>query len=78
MKKRKNRLKAMQWWYGMDSSRRTKICNIHTEIIGHPRSWETLTGREVEQLYQLEIKQQTNVHKNGNIVYRADNKRCLK
>ena len=48
MNKRKE---AMQWWNGLSSLRKTLICDTSTELIGSVRRWETLTGREIEMLY---------------------------
>ncbi len=51
MSKRKE---AMQWWNGLSSLRKTQICDTNTELVGSVRRWETLTGREIEMLYDDE------------------------
>lgn len=45
------RTKAMQWWSGLSSLRKTQICETNKELVGSIRRWETLTGREIEMLY---------------------------
>lgn len=50
-----NRKLAMQWWEGISSLRKTIICDTNTDIIGEGRRWETLTGREIEQLFDEEM-----------------------
>lgn len=52
MSKINKRKEAMQWWNGLSSLRKTQICDTHTELIGSVRRWETLTGREIETLYE--------------------------
>jgi len=51
MSKRKE---AMQWWNGLSSLLKTQICDTNTELVGSVRRWETLTGREIEMLYDDE------------------------
>lgn len=48
------REEAMQWWNGLSSLRKTQICDTNTELVGRVRKWETLTGREIEILYDNE------------------------
>lgn len=50
------REEAMFWFYGLTSLRKTQLCDTNTEIVGHARRWETLTGREIEKIYEQEIK----------------------
>ena len=50
------RLLAMDWWNGLASLRKTQICDTNTEIVGKVRRWETLTGREIEMLWNIETK----------------------
>ena len=45
------RKQAMQWWNGLSSLSKTKICDTNTELVGSIRRWETLTGREIEIIY---------------------------
>ena len=45
---------AMEWWNTLSSASRTRMCDIHTELIGSIRRWETLTGREIQMLYESE------------------------
>ena len=42
---------AMVWWNNMSSPQKTRLCDTNTEIIGHVRRWETLTGSEIERMY---------------------------
>lgn len=44
----------MQWWNSLASLRKTQICDTNTELVGHVRRWETLTGSEIEMLYAEE------------------------
>lgn len=44
---------AMTWWNNLSSENKTNICNISTVLIGSPRRWESLTGREIEILYDI-------------------------
>jgi hypothetical protein len=46
------RKEAMQWWNGLSSLRKTQICDTSTELVGSVRRWETLTGKEIEMLYE--------------------------
>lgn len=45
---------AMKWWNTLSSAGRTRMCDIHTELVGSIRRWETLTGREIQMLYESE------------------------
>lgn len=45
------RKKAMQWWNSLSSLRKTQLCDTNTEIVGHVRRYETLTGSEIERIY---------------------------
>ncbi len=44
----------IEWWGNLSSSGRTRMCDIHTEIVGDIRRWETLTDREIQMLYESE------------------------
>lgn len=46
------REQAMLWWNELGSDTKTLICDTHPELIGSIRRHETLTGREIEQLYK--------------------------
>lgn len=46
-----NRYCAMRWWNNLSSLTKTQICDTHTELIGSVRRWETLTGSEIEKLW---------------------------
>lgn len=48
----KERQIAMQWWNNLASLRKTQLCDTNTEIVGHVRRWETLTGREIQEIYE--------------------------
>jgi hypothetical protein len=51
------RTTAMAWWNDLASARKTQICDNNTELVGHVRRWETLTGREIEMLYEQRNKE---------------------
>lgn len=42
---------AMEWWNSLASLRKTQLCDTNTEIVGHVRRHETLTGSEIEKIY---------------------------
>jgi len=41
---------AIKWWQNLSSLEKTRICDTNTELVGHVRRYETLTGREIELL----------------------------
>ncbi len=45
------RQQAMEWWNELSSLYKTQLCDTHTEVLGTIRRWETLTGREIEFLF---------------------------
>ena len=49
------REQALTWWNNLSSLRKTQICDTNTELVGSIRRWETLTGREIEEIYIKEI-----------------------
>ena len=50
------RQQAMIWWDTLSSGGRTKRCDTNTDIVGAIRRWETLTGREIEQIWKKETQ----------------------
>lgn len=48
------RSQAIEWWNGLASLRKTQLCDTNTELVGSVRRWETLTGREVQMIYESE------------------------
>jgi hypothetical protein len=50
------RVLAMDWWNNLSSLSKTQICDTNTNLIGSVRRWETLTGREIESLWNTETK----------------------
>lgn len=46
------RKQAMEWWNKLTSLEKYKICENNTELVGSIRNWETLTGREIEIIYE--------------------------
>lgn len=46
---------AMIWWKGLSSLGKTQICDLNTEKLGGVRRWETLTGREIEMLWNDKV-----------------------
>lgn len=47
-----------QWWDNLASARKTQICDTNTQLVGHVRRWETLKEEEIEELYDITIKQE--------------------
>jgi len=50
------RQEAMEWWNNLSSAYKTQICDTNTELVGSVRRWETLTGREIEILFDDKCK----------------------
>lgn len=46
-----SRIVAMDWWNKLSVDKKTSICNNHKELYCYPRHWQTLTGSEIEKLY---------------------------
>lgn len=46
------RKQAMKWWNNLSSLQKTQLCDINTKLIGSIRRHETLTGREIEMLFE--------------------------
>lgn len=46
--------KAIEWWNGLASLRKTQLCDINTELVGSVR-WETLTNKEVQMIYESNL-----------------------
>lgn len=46
------REEAMKWWNNLSSLTKTQLCDTNTELTGGIRRWETLTGREIEEIYK--------------------------
>jgi hypothetical protein len=53
------REQAMEWWDDLASLRKTQLCDTNTEIVGTVRRWETLTGREIEEIWRKEMRTET-------------------
>lgn len=51
------RTQSLQWWNQLSSAQKTQICDTNTELVGNPRRWETLTGREIEEIYKQTFSQ---------------------
>ena len=45
---------AMAWWNAFGGLSKTRLCDTHTEIVGSVRRHETLTGFEIQKLYDAE------------------------
>lgn len=43
---------AMAWWNELSGLTKTRLCDINTELVGKVRRYETLTGREIENIYK--------------------------
>lgn len=52
------RLLAIDWWNSLSSLKKTEICDTNIDIVGNFRRWETLTGREIEMLWNIETNLQ--------------------
>ena len=52
------REQALEWFNSKASLEKTRLCDTNTEIVGKVRRWETLTGREIEQIYLSEHPEQ--------------------
>ena len=50
------RKEAMFWWNNLSAERKTNICDTNTDLIGSPRKWKSLTGSEIETLYEDECR----------------------
>lgn len=46
------RQEAMKWWNKLTPEQKTEICNSSTELVGSSRKWESLTGREIQLIYE--------------------------
>jgi hypothetical protein len=53
------RASAMSWWNTLSSLRKTQLCDTNTDLVGSIRRWETLTGREVENIWEKENKKES-------------------
>lgn len=54
MNTKTKRQEAMAWWNSLSSLRKAQYCDTSTQLIGKSRQWETLTGREIQILYEDE------------------------
>lgn len=50
------RRSALAWWCNLDSKTKNKITCTNKDILikGIERSWQSLTGREIEKLYKIQ------------------------
>lgn len=44
---------ALKWWRQLSSAAKTRLCDLNTETLGI-RRWESLTGREIEAIFEAE------------------------
>ena len=49
---------SIQWWNMLSSPQKTRLCDINTAILEHVRRHGTLTGREIELLYNYNYGKQ--------------------
>jgi hypothetical protein len=70
-----SRVSAMTWWNGLSSLRKTHICDTATELVGAIRRHESLTGREIQQLWEVETNQSTRDYE-GTIKHFQDESGC--
>lgn len=47
---------AMFWWNNLSSLAKTQMCDTHTEILFGVRRWETLSGSEIEKIYNCKCE----------------------
>ncbi len=45
---------ALEWWNNFSSAEKTRLCDINTELVGYPRRWESLSGSEIQKIYENE------------------------
>lgn len=57
-KDQSKRQEAMYWWNHLSSESKTILCRWYTELLHGVRKWESLTGREIEILYNMEHKKE--------------------
>lgn len=57
----KSRITVMTWWNILTSTYKTLLCRENSDILGFGRKWKTLTGREIEMLYEQETDPEINV-----------------
>ncbi len=49
------RKSAMAWWNSLTSPYRTQMCDTHGNLLtGVVRRWETLTGREIQMIFECD------------------------
>jgi hypothetical protein len=53
-KNKPSREKSLNWWHSLNSDKRIELCNKNINLLKGYRSWESLTGREIEMLYTIE------------------------
>ena len=71
------RRSAMSWWNKLSSGRKTQICDANTDLVGSIRRWETLTGSEIEKLFNKEYSLFFETCRNYKCVYNvANNCKC--
>ena len=46
------RMKVMEWWHNLKPTEKQKICNDNQDILLGARIYDTLTGREIELVYE--------------------------
>jgi len=49
------RQEAMNWWNRLSSSGKSELCKLYDALVGEFRTWESLTGREIENIYKEEF-----------------------
>lgn len=52
-----DREQAIEWFSKFSSGGKTQLCDMNTQLVGSVRRWETLTGREIEQIWRKETQQ---------------------
>ena len=50
------RRSAVEWWCNLDYKTKKKITDTNKDILikGIERTWQSLTGREIEKLYKIQ------------------------
>lgn len=54
MENTRTRQIAIKWFNQKSSLEKTRLCDNNTDIIGHARRYESLTGREIENIWRSE------------------------
>lgn len=51
-----SRQKAMNWWNNLSSIKKASICDNNKELLHGDRQWQSLTGREIQMVYEKDYQ----------------------